>query len=47
MSTASNTAQTGLFMENGSGGFMSDLIFTGGQYGLNVGNQQFTGMSKL
>lgn len=29
-------------MENGSGGFMSDLIFNGGKYGIWVGNQQFT-----
>lgn len=27
-------------MENGSGGFMSDLKFTGGRYGMWVGNQQ-------
>lgn len=29
-------------MENGSGGFMSDLIFNGGKFGIWVGNQQFT-----
>lgn len=29
-------------MENGSGGFMSDLEFTGGSLGAYVGNQQFT-----
>jgi len=29
-------------MENGSGGFISDLVFEGGIYGLWVGNQQFT-----
>lgn len=27
-------------MENGSGGFMSDLTFTGGRFGMWVGNQQ-------
>ncbi len=27
-------------MENGSGGFMSDLRFTGGRFGMWVGNQQ-------
>lgn len=43
MSTASGTGQTGMFMENGSGGFMSDLIFNGGKTGINIGNQQFTG----
>lgn len=32
----------GIFMENGSGGFMSDLIFNGGKFGIWVGNQQFT-----
>lgn len=29
-------------MENGSGGFMSDLTFSGGALGAYVGNQQFT-----
>lgn len=29
-------------MENGSGGFFSDLVFEGGIYGIWVGNQQFT-----
>lgn len=29
-------------MENGSGGFMSDLIFNGGKLGMFLGNQQFT-----
>ena len=28
-------------MENGSGGFMSDLTFNGGKFGMWVGNQQF------
>ncbi|KAG9032270.1 hypothetical protein FRB95_001666 [Tulasnella sp. JGI-2019a] len=42
MSTDPTTTQVGMFMENGSGGFMSDLIFNGGKYGINVGNQQFT-----
>lgn len=42
MSTASGTQHTGLFIENGSGGFMADLTFNGGLYGLNIGNQQFT-----
>jgi glucan 1,3-beta-glucosidase len=32
----------GMFMENGSGGFFSDVIFHGGEYGMWVGNQQFT-----
>lgn len=34
--------QQGIFMDNGSGGFMSDLTFNGGNYGAFVGNQQFT-----
>ncbi|KXN90550.1 Glucan 1,3-beta-glucosidase [Leucoagaricus sp. SymC.cos] len=42
MSTASNTAHQGIFMENGSGGFMGDLVFNGGKFGIWVGNQQFT-----
>ncbi|CCU98466.1 Exo-B-1,3-glucanase (GH55-family)-like protein [Malassezia sympodialis ATCC 42132] len=31
-----------IFMENASGGFMSDLSFQGGRYGAWLGNQQFT-----
>lgn len=38
---ASNKQQ-GIFMENGSGGFMSDLRFEGGNYGAFFGSQQFT-----
>ncbi|KKY34444.1 putative glycoside hydrolase family 55 protein [Diaporthe ampelina] len=34
--------QKGIFMDNGSGGFMSDLSFTGGGIGMFIGNQQFT-----
>lgn len=34
--------QQGIYMENGSGGFMSDLVFNGGAIGMAVGNQQFT-----
>ncbi|KAL8686385.1 MAG: hypothetical protein Q9224_005462, partial [Gallowayella concinna] len=34
--------QQGIFMDNGSGGFMTDLIFNGGNYGAFLGNQQFT-----
>ncbi|KAI9726453.1 MAG: hypothetical protein M1828_001275 [Chrysothrix sp. TS-e1954] len=34
--------QQGIFMDNGSGGFFSDLIFNGGNYGAFLGNQQFT-----
>ncbi|KAG6855418.1 hypothetical protein H0H87_003139, partial [Tephrocybe sp. NHM501043] len=42
MSAASNTAHQGIWMENGSGGFMGDLVFNGGKFGMWVGNQQFT-----
>jgi len=31
-----------MFMENGSGGYMGDMIVNGGKVGLWVGNQQFT-----
>jgi glucan 1,3-beta-glucosidase len=34
--------QQGIFMDNGSGGFMVDLVFNGGNYGAFLGNQQFT-----
>jgi hypothetical protein len=34
--------QVGIFMENGSGGFLSDLTFFGGQIGFRAGSQQFT-----
>ncbi|KAG9121204.1 hypothetical protein FRC07_002937 [Ceratobasidium sp. 392] len=42
MSRAPGNNHQGVFIENGSGGFMSDLHFRGGRYGLIVGNQQFT-----
>ncbi|KAJ7168213.1 exo-beta-1,3-glucanase [Mycena crocata] len=42
LSPAANTAHQGIHMENGSGGFMGDLVFNGGKYGMWVGNQQFT-----
>ncbi|KAK1756301.1 pectate lyase superfamily protein-domain-containing protein [Echria macrotheca] len=35
-------AQQGIFMDNGSGGFMTDLTFNGGKFGAFFGNQQFT-----
>ncbi|KAF2756893.1 glucan 1,3-beta-glucosidase [Pseudovirgaria hyperparasitica] len=37
-----NNAQKGIFMDNGSGGFMTDLTFNGGAYGAFLGSQQFT-----
>jgi glucan 1,3-beta-glucosidase len=42
MPTTSGTQHQGLFIESGSGGFMSDLTFHGGKVGAMVGNQQFT-----
>lgn len=42
MSTEEGTEQQGIFMDNGSGGFMGDLIFNGGKYGAFLGSQQFT-----
>ncbi|KAJ6261479.1 Glucan 1,3-beta-glucosidase [Drechslerella dactyloides] len=36
------TDSQGIFMDNGSGGFMSDLTFNGGKLGAFLGNQQFT-----
>ncbi|KAM5534110.1 hypothetical protein V8D89_012291 [Ganoderma adspersum] len=42
MSTDPNTGHQGIWMENGSGGFMGDMVFNGGKYGMWVGNQQFT-----
>lgn len=40
--TNAENAQKGIFMDNGSGGFMSDLTFNGGGYGAFFGSQQFT-----
>jgi glucan 1,3-beta-glucosidase len=42
MPTDPKTTAVGIFTENGSGGFMSDLKFTGGAIGMRVGSQQFT-----
>jgi len=42
MSDAPGTQHQGVFLEGGSAGFMSDLVFVGGLYGMNVGNQQYT-----
>ena len=36
-----NNGNQGIFMENGSGGYMGDLVLNGGQFGLAVGNQQY------
>lgn len=42
MSTDAGTAQQGIFMDNGSGGWMSDLTFNGGGLCAFLGSQQFT-----
>ncbi|KAK4441988.1 pectate lyase superfamily protein-domain-containing protein [Podospora aff. communis PSN243] len=36
------TTQQGIYMDNGSGGFLSDLYFVGGNVGAYMGNQQCT-----
>lgn len=41
-SDATGKQHRGLFAENGSGGFMSDVLFNGGSIGMSCGNQQFT-----
>ncbi|KAF8184875.1 glycoside hydrolase family 55 protein [Mycena galopus ATCC 62051] len=41
MSDAPGSLHQGIYMENGSGGFMGDLVFIGGKFGMWVGNQQF------
>ncbi|KAH9988425.1 pectate lyase superfamily protein-domain-containing protein [Xylariaceae sp. FL0662B] len=42
MPTDSSCVHVGLFIESGSGGFMSDLTFNGGATGASMGNQQYT-----
>ncbi|EIW85955.1 glycoside hydrolase family 55 protein [Coniophora puteana RWD-64-598 SS2] len=42
LNSGSGTQHKGMFMENGSGGWMGDIVVNGGNIGLNVGNQQFT-----
>lgn len=42
MSEASGTQHEGVFIESGSGGFMTDLVFYGGNIAAYWGNQQFT-----
>ncbi|KAH7309114.1 LysM domain protein [Stachybotrys elegans] len=37
-----HSTQQGIYMENGSGGFLADLTFVGGNFGAYFGNQQFT-----
>lgn len=42
MSKDPATNHVGMFMENGSGGYMGDMVFNGGKRALDLGNQQFT-----
>ncbi|OKL58255.1 Glucan 1,3-beta-glucosidase [Talaromyces atroroseus] len=42
LNSDSGTQAQGIFIENGSAGFLTDVTVTGGLYGLNVGNQQYT-----
>ncbi|KAH0547838.1 hypothetical protein FGG08_000095 [Glutinoglossum americanum] len=42
MVKGTESKQQGIFMDNGSGGFLTDLTFNGGRYGAFFGNQQFT-----
>ncbi|KAM0476202.1 hypothetical protein ACHAPX_006619 [Trichoderma viride] len=42
MTTASGNNQVGLFVENGSAGFLTDLTINGGSIGAAIGNQQYT-----
>lgn len=39
---SANNRQTGIFMDNGSGGYIGNLTFNGGNIGAFLGNQQFT-----
>ncbi|KAI5803498.1 glucan 1,3-beta-glucosidase [Peziza echinospora] len=40
--TSADANHQGIFMENGSGGMLYDLVFRGGALGMYCGNQQFT-----
>ncbi|KAK3682422.1 pectate lyase superfamily protein-domain-containing protein [Podospora appendiculata] len=42
MPTATGVVHVGLFIEEGSGGFITDLTFNGGATGASIGNQQYT-----
>ncbi|KAI0024622.1 putative Exo-beta-1,3-glucanae [Xylariomycetidae sp. FL0641] len=42
LSAKNGTQHEGVFIAEGSGGFLSDLVIHGGNVGLDVGNQQFT-----
>ncbi|KAL0954336.1 hypothetical protein HGRIS_003334 [Hohenbuehelia grisea] len=42
LSKADDTNHRAIYMENGSGGYMGDMIINGGKSGIAGGNQQFT-----
>jgi glucan 1,3-beta-glucosidase len=42
MPTDPSVVHVGLFIEEGSAGFITDLTFNGGASGMSVGNQQYT-----
>jgi hypothetical protein len=42
MPTTSDSRHIGIFQENGSGGFVSNLFFNGGKIGWVAGSQQYT-----
>lgn len=42
MPISDDVAHVGVFMEEGSGGLLTDLTFNGGRTGLSMGNQQYT-----
>ncbi|MCJ1354548.1 MAG: hypothetical protein MMC33_004537 [Icmadophila ericetorum] len=42
MCASSGTQHVGLFIESGSAGFITDLVFNGGLVGAEFGNQQYT-----
>lgn len=42
LSQQSGNNHVGIFMEEGSGGLLNDLVFYGGEYGAQLGNQQYT-----
>lgn len=42
MSEEKGNLHQGLFVEEGSGGYMGDLVFYGGNQAMQIGNQQFT-----
>jgi hypothetical protein len=42
LSSKAEDNHVGIFMEEGSGGMMADLVFHGGKHGARFGNQQYT-----